>query len=185
MVDCAARLEVEPISASTKLLDMLTDYAAAHQHPINIAVHMVGIPTIMLGALIALSWLRVDIGSYAINGAYVTTLVFFAFYLSLDRWFSIVFLLLAAPMAYIATVIGSGPNAVMIASVSFIGGYVAQFVGHAIEKSAPVLLRHPIQANLAAPFFTVVELFKITGLRDDLFNELQARIAKTQHEQIV
>ena len=35
-----------------KLMDMLTGYAAAHQHPFNIFVHMIGIPTIMLGVLI-------------------------------------------------------------------------------------------------------------------------------------
>ena len=41
----------------------------------------------------------------------------------------------------------------------------------------PVLVKHPVQANLAAPFFTVVELFKIFGLRDELFDEVQREIA--------
>ena len=41
----------------------------------------------------------------------------------------------------------------------------------------PVLVRHPIQANLAAPFFQVVEMFKLLGLRDELFNEVQRQIA--------
>ena len=50
-------------------------------------------------------------------------------------------------------------------------------IGHAIEKSMPVLVKHPIQANLAAPFFTVVEMFKLLGLRDELFNEVQRQIA--------
>jgi len=40
----------------------------------------------------------------------------------------------------------------------------------------PVLVNHPIQANLAAPFFTVVELFSIVGLRDALFKEVQSQI---------
>ena len=42
----------------------------------------------------------------------------------------------------------------------------------------PVLVKHPIQANLAAPFFTVVEMFKLLGLRDELFNEVQRQIAR-------
>jgi len=42
-----------------------------------------------------------------------------------------------------------------------------------------VLVKHPIQANLAAPFFTVVEMFKILGLRDELFNQVQREI---EHE---
>ena len=41
----------------------------------------------------------------------------------------------------------------------------------------PVLVKHPLQENLAAPFFTVVELFKILGLRDELFNAVQKEIA--------
>ncbi|MCH7982060.1 MAG: hypothetical protein IID59_11205, partial [Proteobacteria bacterium] len=44
------------------------------------------------------------------------------------------------------------------------------------EKSMPVLIKHPIQANLAAPFFTVVEIFKILGLRDELFDAVQAEL---------
>jgi len=39
-----------------------------------------------------------------------------------------------------------------------------------------VLVMHPVQANLAAPFFTVVELFSIVGLRDELFQEVQNQI---------
>jgi uncharacterized membrane protein YGL010W len=40
----------------------------------------------------------------------------------------------------------------------------------------PVLVKHPIQANLAAPLFTVVELFSIVGLRGELFKEVQEQI---------
>ena len=40
----------------------------------------------------------------------------------------------------------------------------------------PVLVKHPIQANLAAPFFTIVELFHITGLRKGLFEDVKAEI---------
>ncbi|MCP4300086.1 MAG: DUF962 domain-containing protein, partial [Gammaproteobacteria bacterium] len=70
-----------------------------------------------------------------------------------------------------------------IAAAAFFGGYAAQFIGHGVEKSMPVLVKHPIQANLAAPFFTVVEMFKILGLRDDLFHEVQARIARQRGEE--
>ena len=70
-----------------------------------------------------------------------------------------------------------------IAGGAFFGGYAAQFVGHAIEKSMPVLIKHPIQANLAAPFFTVVEAFKLLGLREELFTEVQRRIAELRRGQ--
>ena len=168
-----------------KLMDMLTGYAAAHQHPVNIFVHMIGIPTIMLGVLIPLTWASIDVGSIEINLAHIAMLAFFAFYLTLDRIFAIVFLVFAMLVAELARYIGAMPigTSGVIAALAFTGGYAAQFIGHAIEKSMPVLVKHPIQANLAAPFFTVVEMFKILGLRDDLFNAVQAQIAQRREEE--
>lgn len=170
---------------NAKLMDMLTGYASAHQHPFNIAVHMLGIPTIMLGAFIALSWASADIAGQTVNLAHLATFLLFAFYFTLDKLFSLVFLLYAAPVAYLATVIGAEPMASsgLVAAATFFGGYAAQFIGHAVEKSIPVVLKHPVQANLAAPFFTVVEFFRIAGLRDEMFNEMQRRIATMRNEQ--
>jgi uncharacterized membrane protein YGL010W len=169
---------------NSKLMDMLTGYASAHQHPFNVAVHLVGIPTIMLGAFIVLSWVNAEVAGYTINLAHSATLVLFIFYFTLDKLLSLVFLLYAAPVAYFATVIGAEPIATSgaVAAATFFGGYAAQFIGHAVEKSAPVIMKHPIQANLAAPFFTVVEIFKIAGFRDEMFNEVQRRIAASRHE---
>mgnify|MGYP001818349448 CR=1 FL=1 len=148
-----------------KLMEMLTGYAAAHQHPFNIFVHMIGIPTIMFGVLVPLTWLSVTVGDVTISLAHVVVLGFFLFYLTLDRLFAIVFLVAALLLTMLATRAGALGFATSgtIAAAAFFGGYAAQFVGHAVEKSMPVLVRHPLQANLAAPFFTVVELFKLLG----------------------
>lgn len=164
---------------------MLTGYASAHQHPFNVAVHLIGIPTIMLGVFIVFSWVELSLFGVTINGAHVATAILLGFYLTLDVVFSIAFLLYAVPVAWLATKIGAAPLAESgtIAAVAFFGGYVAQFVGHAVEKSVPVVLKHPVQANLAAPFFTVVEIFGILGLRDDLFSEVKERVEKLRQEQ--
>lgn len=164
---------------------MLTGYASAHQHPFNVAVHLIGIPTIMLGVFIVFSWVELSLFGVRINGAHVATAILLGFYLTLDVVFSIAFLLYAVPVAWLATKIGAAPLAESgtIAAVAFFGGYVAQFVGHAVEKSVPVVLKHPVQANLAAPFFTVVEIFGILGLRDDLFSEVKERVEKLRQEQ--
>jgi len=162
-----------------KLMEMLTGYAASHQHPVNITVHMIGIPTIMLGVLIPLSWMSIAVSDISFTPAHVVVLGFFLFYLTLDVLFAAVFLIFGLLLTVLAAWIAQSPVAVSgtIAAVAFFGGYGAQFVGHAIEKSMPVLVKHPIQANLAAPFFTVVEMFKIFGLRDELFDEVQRQIA--------
>ena len=166
-------------------MDMLTGYASAHQHPANIAIHLVGIPVIMLGVFIPLSWVSADVLGIAINLAHIGAFGLFVFYFTLDRIFSVVFLLYAVPVAILATRIGAEPMSVSgtVAAATFFGGYLAQFIGHAVEKSVPVILKHPLQANLAAPFFTVVEVFSILGLRDDLFNEVQRRISELRKEQ--
>lgn len=173
------------MSSNGKLMEMLTGYAASHQHPFNIFVHMIGIPTIMLGVLIPLTWMGTEIGGVTVNLAHLAMIGFFLFYLTLDRLFAIVFLVFALLITQLAGYIGALPlgTSGTIAAVAFFGGYAAQFIGHAVEKSMPVLIKHPVQANLAAPFFTVVEMFKILGLRDSLFHEVQEQIEQRQAQE--
>ena len=170
---------------NSKLMDMLTGYASAHQHPFNIGVHLIFIPVIMLGVFIPLSWVSAEVLGVAVNLAHISAFGLFVFYFTLDRLFSVAFLIYAVPVAVLATRIGLEPLAVSgtIAAIAFFGGYIAQFVGHAVERSIPVILKHPVQANIAAPFFTVVEIFSILGLRDDLFKEVQRRIDELRREQ--
>ncbi len=166
---------------------MLVGYASAHQHPINIFVHLIGIPVIMLGIFIPMTWLTIDIDGFALNLAQITVVAMFIFYLTLDWIFAVVFLMFAIAVAHLAAFLGSYPQStsLIIAATAFFGGYAAQFIGHAIEKSMPVLLKHPLQANLAAPFFTIVEVFKLLGLRESLFSDVQKRIAEIREERSV
>jgi uncharacterized membrane protein YGL010W len=131
-----------------KLMEMLTGYAAAHQHPVNVFVHMIGIPMILLGVLIPLSWIGVEIGGMTLNLSHAAVFGFFLFYLTLDKLFAGVFLVFALAISIGATHIGNAPRemAGLIAACAFFGGFAAQFIGHAIEKAMPVLVRHPIQA---------------------------------------
>lgn len=172
------------MKADGKLMDMLTGYAASHQHPFNVFVHLIGIPTIMLGVLIPLTWVTFEINGFYFSLAHVGILGFFLFYVTLDIVFAFVFLIGGFFLEMLAAKLGSYPGNTgwIIAAAAFFGGYAAQFIGHAVERSMPVLVAHPIQANLAAPFFTVVELFSLVGLRDDLFKEVQNQI-KMRREQ--
>ena len=173
------------MNTDSKLMEMLTGYAASHQHPFNVFVHMIGIPTIMFGVLIPLTWLRIDLPFMSFTLALVTLVGFVLFYLTLDVLFALVFALVGALLVAAAVQVGELPLGVAgsIAAACFFGGYLAQFIGHAVEKSMPVLVKHPIQAQLAAPFFTVVELFKLLHLREDLFDEVQRRIAVRREEE--
>ena len=167
------------MNKTSKLMEMLVGYAAAHQHPFNVAVHLVGIPIIMLGVFIPLSWFEIQIPGLTITGAHIAAFILFAFYVTLDAVFAVVFFIAGLAVAELAFVLGgySLATSSWIAAGAFFGGYAAQFIGHAVEKSMPVLVKHPIQANLAAPFFTVVEIFGLLGLRKQLFDEVNATVA--------
>ena len=154
---------------NSKLMEMLVGYSGSHQHPINIAFHLIGIPVIMLGIFIPLSWISFNILGIPITLAHLTIVGFFLFYLTLDTLFALVFLVIGIIIAQFSSVIGLQPTSGSIALIAFFGGYVLQFVGHAIEKTIPVLIRHPIQAHLAAPFFVIVEIFGLLHLREELF----------------
>ena len=155
--------------ANSKLMEMLVGYSGSHQHPINIAFHLIGIPVIMFGIFIPLSWISFNILGIPITLAHLTVVGFFLFYLTLDTLFALVFLVIGIIIAQFSSAIGLQPTSGSIALIAFFGGYILQFVGHAIEKTIPVLIRHPIQAHLAAPFFVIVEIFGLLHLREELF----------------
>lgn len=167
------------MKTDSKLLEMLVGYAAAHQHPFNVFVHMIGIPVILLGVLVALSWVTIEVETVRFTLAHVVIVGLFVFYATLDGVFALTFLVLGIALSWVAGLLAALPFATSatIAAACFFGGYIAQFVGHAVEKSMPVLVRHPIQANLAAPFFTMVELYKFAGLREELFEAVQTEIS--------
>ena len=131
-----------------------------------------------------MTWIEIGVGDFDVNLAQVVLVGFFLFYATLDLLFAVVFFVAGFLLVVLASLLGALPGNVpwIIAAACFFGGYAAQFIGHAVEKSMPVLVKHPIQANLAAPFFTVVELFKIAGLRDELFEEVQRQIEQRRQE---
>ena len=118
------------MKASGKLMDMLTGYAASHQHPVNVLVHMNGIPTIMLGVMIPLTWVDISIDTFTFNLAHVLVVVFFLFYMTLDAPFAVVFLVVGFLMEMLASWLGAMPGNTgwIIAAACFFGGYAAQLI---------------------------------------------------------
>lgn len=170
-----------------KLMDMLVGYAASHQHPVNVFMHMIGIPAILLGVLIPMTFIGFEVNGFHFYLAHVVAIGFVAYYLTLDVFFAGVFAVAVYFLIQWAAALGDLPGNTgwTIAGACFFGGYILQFAGHAIEKSMPVLVKHPIQANLAAPFFVIVELFKITGIRGGLFDAVKLQIAQQRDEDSV
>ena len=120
-----------------KLMNMLTGYAASHRHPFNVFVHMIGIPTIMLGVLIPLTWVTFAVNDFQFSLGHVLVVALFLFYLTLDALFAVAFLVGGILLEMLASKLGGYPGNAgwIIAALLFFGGYAAQFIGHAVEKS--------------------------------------------------
>ena len=108
------------MTAENKFMDMLVNYASAHQHKINIVFHLIGIPTIMLGINIPLSWFNYDVMGITLTAAHILTIGLFFFYLTLDTAFSIVFLVMGLLIAEYALILSTHPIAGTIAAAAFL-----------------------------------------------------------------
>ncbi len=154
----------------TTLRQQLQSYAAYHRDPRNKATHFFGVPLVMFSLFLALSWFR---WRYApdlpVTAATLFYLVVFLYYLRLD-WsiallqfpFSLTLLLLADRVALWP--LGSSVSVFLAA---FVGGWIIQLLGHAIEGKRPALLDNLLQI-FNAPLFLMAEVLFALGRRRDL-----------------
>ena len=110
------------MSENTKLKEMLINYASSHQHKINVLFHLIGIPTIMLGICIPLSWLNYEVFGQSFTAAHAVIFGLFLFYMTLDIAFSIVFLILGLLINQYAINLSLQSSAGTIAAIAFFGG---------------------------------------------------------------
>ncbi|EPQ26139.1 uncharacterized protein PFL1_06347 [Pseudozyma flocculosa PF-1] len=69
--------------------------------------------------------------------------------------------------------------AVKVASMIFVGGWIAQFYGHGVhEKRAPALLDNLLGAVVLAPFFVWLEVIFHLGYRPQLQKDLKNDVGK-------
>lgn len=138
---------------------LMQDYESIHKHPINRAIHAIGIPAIMVGVqgLGALAhvpgapWLNVGSALIAITG-FVTL-----------RWSKVAgfaYIVLATSTAFVAAWIAApldvAGRALAFGSI-FVCGWAVQFIGHAFEGKSPQFVARP--ANLLlGPISVVAEI---------------------------
>ena len=160
---------------------LLVMYGSSHRHPVNVTIHLVFVPIITASIFLGLMRVAVPLGGVRIPLAYVFAGVAFVYYLSLDVRSALVLLPIGGGLLFVAqwaaTVLPS-PWLWTIAATGFIGGYVAQFIGHAIEGRKPALVDNPVRGVLAAPLFMGVEVSRMLGLRRQLFDKVHDEIIR-------
>ena len=170
----------------TNLERLLSQYAAYHLNSNNIVTHFIGIPLIVFSILCLTARAGVDISGITITLAMVLIILTGIYYLSLDKLFGALMLILLV-LAY--------PLALKIAALSlwnwlgasvgiFVVGWVFQFVGHYFEKKKPAFVDDLVGLAMG-PLFVLAEFIFLLGFRKDLhqriLTEAQKQRAQMDH----
>jgi uncharacterized membrane protein YGL010W len=152
------------------LKQQLESYGAYHTDPRNKLTHFVGVPLVTFSLFLFLGWFRfVHAPGWPITGATLFFLVVMIYYLRLDPTIA----LLQAPFTLIllwlsdrAALLPLGQS-VGVFLAAFVGGWIIQLVGHAIEGRRPALADNLLQV-FNAPLFLTAEVLFLLGRRQDL-----------------
>jgi uncharacterized membrane protein YGL010W len=157
------------------LAQQMAVYNAYHQNDLNKATHFVGVPLIILAVLIPLSWPALHIGDFTITAAMVFVGAVSLYYLFLDLPLGLLTAAAMLPMLWGAHLIAAqGAATGWIAfALTFVGGWILQLIGHAIERRRPALVDNFFQI-FVAPVFLVAEALFAFGAREQLKREVEA-----------
>jgi uncharacterized membrane protein YGL010W len=157
------------------LVDHLSQYAAYHRDPRNIASHFIGIPLIVVAVAVLLSrpqW----VGGW-VSPAVLIALASAWFYLRLELRLGVLMTVLLGLCIWAGQVLAQQSTLIWLASGigMFVVGWAIQFVGHHYEGRKPAFV-DDVTGLIVGPLFVVVELAFLLGLRHDLKEQIEARV---------
>ncbi|WP_180119714.1 MULTISPECIES: DUF962 domain-containing protein [unclassified Acinetobacter] len=153
----------------SKLERLLSQYAAYHLDRKNVLTHFVGIPLIVFSIMCLTARAGLMISGFELTLALLLIIASVIYYLSLDKIFGLIMLLVFA-VTY--------PLALMIAKMSlmswliwsvgiFVVGWIIQFIGHYYEKKKPAFMDDVIGLAIG-PLFVLAEFVFLLGFRKEL-----------------
>jgi len=165
-------------------------YGAYHHNNINVAIHIVCVPAILMTILLLLTntpaiplppWLSVP--NLPANVGTIGAVLYSTLYILMEPVAGAMLApLIVGGTAYANHLTSTYPaTANSWAGAIFITSWIAQFIGHGkFEGRAPALLDNLVQALFLAPFFVWFEILFSLGYRPDL----QRRLNKGVEEEI-
>lgn len=163
----------------TKLEQLLSQYAAYHLDQKNIYTHFIGIPLIVFSIICLTARAGVIISGVELTLALGLLLASTLYYLSLDRIFGLIMLLiyaLAYPFAYRIAQLDTAVWLSLSIGI-FVVGWVFQFVGHFYEKKKPAFMDDVIGLAIG-PLFVLAEMVFMLGFRKELEQRMLAEARK-------
>lgn len=169
----------------TKLERLLSQYAAYHLNHKNILTHFIGIPLIVVSILCLTARVGFIGGGIELTLALGLIVVTSIYYLSLDRIFAFIMLVVLLAMYPLALKIAH-LDWMLWLSLSigiFVVGWLFQFVGHFYEKKKPAFTDDIIGLAIG-PLFVLAEMIFMLGFRKNLEERIlaQARILRADME---
>ncbi|MHC8364613.1 Mpo1 family 2-hydroxy fatty acid dioxygenase [Pseudomonas sp. ZT5P21] len=157
------------------LVDHLSQYAAYHRDPRNIASHFIGIPLIVVAVAVLLS--RPQWAGGWFSPAVLAALASAWFYLRLEVRLGVLMTVLLGLCVWAGHVLAQQSTLVWLASGigMFVIGWAIQFVGHHYEGRKPAFV-DDVTGLIVGPLFVVVELAFLLGMRRELKAQIEARV---------
>jgi uncharacterized membrane protein YGL010W len=154
---------------SRSLPDCIAQYAGYHRNARNVATHTVGIPMIVLAALILLSRPVASFSGWHVTPAWFAVALAGVFYLRLDLRLGFVMTLLLALCCALAHEIASLGHGVWLSAGLglFVAGWILQAIGHVFEGRKPAFF-DDVRGLLIGPLFIVVEAGFLLGFLPQL-----------------
>ncbi|AMQ85646.1 MULTISPECIES: DUF962 domain-containing protein [Pseudomonas] len=158
------------------LVDHLSQYAAYHRDPRNIASHFIGIPLIVVAVAVLLSRPEWSVGGLWISPAVIAALASAWFYLRLELKLGVLMTVLMGLSVWAGHVLAQLSTMVWLSSglAMFVIGWVIQFVGHHYEGRKPAFV-DDLSGLIVGPLFVVAELAFLLGMRQELKEQIEAR----------
>ena len=158
------------------LVDHLSQYAAYHRDPRNIASHFIGIPLIVVAVAALLSRPEWTVGGFWVTPAVMLALFSAWFYLRLELALGALMSVLMGMSVWAGHVLAAQSTTVWLSSGigMFVVGWVIQFVGHYYEGKKPAFV-DDVSGLIVGPLFVVAELAFLLGLRHELKEQIERR----------
>ncbi|MBC3346898.1 DUF962 domain-containing protein [Pseudomonas sp. SWRI196] len=158
------------------LVDHLSQYAAYHRDPRNIATHFIGIPLIFVAVAVLLSRPGWPVGALLVSPALLVAVASAWFYLRLELRLGVLMTVLLALALWLGQVLAAQSTWVWLGSGlgMFVVGWVIQFVGHYYEGRKPAFV-DDLTGLIVGPLFVVVEAGFLLGLRGELKRAIEER----------
>lgn len=162
------------------LVDHLSQYAAYHRDPRNIASHFIGIPLIFVAVAVLLSRPGWPVGAILVSPALLVAVASAWFYLRLELRLGVLMTVLLGLAVWLGQVLAAQSTAIWLSSGlgMFVVGWVIQFVGHYYEGRKPAFV-DDLTGLIVGPLFVAAEAAFLLGLRDEVRHAVEERAGPT------